>query len=312
MEHQNIASKGLTSTARVIEEMETFGRRPFCDEEDHRPLPDSELVTNALDEVFGILTEIFTDTRLEDQLSSVLSDVVNSFNRRVSDVERKLDGTEYQLKDLQRHFDGSEITTLKLERLTAEGRTMTEARDAFEVIRDIAADQFEMIVGKAWMPRTRKSVVNHSARSQAFIGSNDFIKARKLEKTLVHIPKGTPVLFSGDYKVDDINGVCLMLDRLADKTPDMFLVTTAGNKGADIIAASWAKSKKVPVVAFGIHSKAKKAPFDRNREIFKQVKPSLAIIFGSGGIQENLRELSKKNRIKAFDGFKLVEAAKSK
>ena len=162
------------------------------------------------------------------------------------------------------------------------------------------------------MPNNRKSVVNHAAQSQAIIDSNDFDKARKLEKTIVHIPRGTPVLFSGDYKITDIDGVCLMLDRLLKKMPDMFLVTTAGHKGGDLIAASWAKSKKVPVVAFGLKSKAKKAPFDRNRSIFKTVKPSLAIIFGDGGIQENLRELLKENRIKAFDGFKLVDAAKKR
>ena len=125
-------SEGSSSTQHVIEQMEMYGTRPFSDEEDHRPLPDSELVNNALDEVFGILAEIFTDTRLEDQLSSVLSDVVNSFNRRVSNVERSIDANTYSRRELHDNFDGSEVTTSKLERLTAEGATMVEARDALE------------------------------------------------------------------------------------------------------------------------------------------------------------------------------------
>lgn len=300
----------VTSTARIIEEAELFAVRPGHDEEDHRALPETEVVYNLLDDIFGSIQEVFGESRLEEYSSGILSDIVNAFHRRVADIERKLDTNEFQQRDINDNFDGSEVTTNKLERLTNEGKTLVEARNAFETIRDISGDHFEMIVGNVWMPYNRKSKVNHADRSAAVVQSKDFIKAQKINKTLVHIPKGTPILFSGDNKVKDIDGVCLMLDRFFAKRPDMFLVTTGGTTGGDLIAAKWASSKKVPVVAFGLTTKGKRAPFDRNRAIFKEVKPVFSVIFGEGGIQGNLHELSKENRIKAYNGYELVEDAK--
>lgn len=304
-------SQNTTATHRVIEEMAMHATRPMTGEEDHRPLPDAEQVVNALDDVFGIFAEVIGDSRLEEYLSPILSDLVNSFQRRVIDIERNLDTNEFQQRELIDSFDGSEIKTTQLEDLQAVGKTLLEARNAFETIRDIAADQFEITVGNAWLPNSRKSVVNHAARSQAVIDSRDFIRARQNEKTVMHIPEGAPVLFSGGFEETDIDGINLVLDRIHAKTPEMFLVTTGGNRGADVAAAAWAKSRKVACVTFGLTKKGKSAPFERNREIFKQLTPVYTVVFGGGGIQENLAELSKGAGVRAYKGAALVAKFRS-
>jgi hypothetical protein len=54
---------------------------------------------------------------------------------------------------------------LALERLTAEGQTLIERRNAFELMRDEAADQFERHTHTSWRPRNGphrpKSITRH-------------------------------------------------------------------------------------------------------------------------------------------------------
>jgi hypothetical protein len=55
-----------------------------------------------------------------------------------------------------------------LERLIAEGMTLTERRNAIEFFRDQAAEQFERHTGSPWPPRSG-SLVNHRTLTLAMI-----------------------------------------------------------------------------------------------------------------------------------------------
>lgn len=57
--------------------------------------------------------------------------------------ELKLDDNEQAQRRSQRSQDGSEVRSVELERLIAEGLTLTEQRSAYEGMRDLAAKQFE-------------------------------------------------------------------------------------------------------------------------------------------------------------------------
>jgi hypothetical protein len=74
--------------------------------------------------------------------------------------------------------DGSEIRSVELERLTAEGQTLIERRHSMEFFRDQAADQFERHIGSAWRPLSG-SKVNHRALTSAVIDSRDFLAAKR-------------------------------------------------------------------------------------------------------------------------------------
>jgi hypothetical protein len=87
-------------------------------------------------------------------------------------VQRELDDNADAQKRSQKEQDGSEIRSVELERLVAEGLTLIERRDGMEFFRDQAADQFERHTGSAWRPPAG-STVNHRSLTAAMIDSRD-------------------------------------------------------------------------------------------------------------------------------------------
>jgi hypothetical protein len=65
---------------------------------------------------------------------------VNLFHRAADRVQRELDDNEDSQKRSQKEQDGSEIRSVELERLVAEGLTLIERRNSMELFRDMAAD----------------------------------------------------------------------------------------------------------------------------------------------------------------------------
>ncbi len=121
-------------------ELQLYGHRPFEDDPDPRPLPDETAIRAALADVFDALVVTLKDTRLEPDLADLLWSTVNLFHRAADRVQRELDDNEDAQKRSQREQDGSEIRSVELERLLAEGLTLIERRTAMEAFRDHAAD----------------------------------------------------------------------------------------------------------------------------------------------------------------------------
>ena len=111
-------------------------------------------------------------------------------------IERQLDDNEQAQRRLQREQDGTEVKSVELENLTAQGQTLIERRDAFELMRDQAADHYEQHTGSAWRPRTG-SMVNHRHLTSAMIDSRDFLAARRKADTEVMLPAGPKIAFTG-------------------------------------------------------------------------------------------------------------------
>ena len=74
------------------------------------------------------------DTRLEPDLEDLLWSTVNLFHRAVDRIERELDDNEQAQRRSQKEQDGSEIRSVELERLTAEGMTLIERRNSLGVL----------------------------------------------------------------------------------------------------------------------------------------------------------------------------------
>src|SRR3546814_11548893 len=94
------------------------------------------------------------DTRLEDDLNDVLWNLVNIFHRKIANLDRALDDNEQAQRRSQREQDGSEAQSVELERLTAQGISIIERRNAFEAFREIGASWFEKYTFSAWRPRS--------------------------------------------------------------------------------------------------------------------------------------------------------------
>jgi hypothetical protein len=197
-------------TASLLTELQLYGHRPFQDDPDARPLPDERTVRTALADIFDALVTSFIDTRMEPDLEDLLWSAVNIFHRAGDRIERELDSNEQAQKRSQKDQDGSEIRSVELERLLAEGTTLIERRNTFELMRDQAAELFETHTGSVWRPRAG-SMVNHRALTAAMIDSRDFLAAKRRAETEVMLPPGPKIAFAGGYECNDHQAICVVL-----------------------------------------------------------------------------------------------------
>ena len=168
-------------TDHALTELQLHSYRPFQDEPDPRPLPDARIIVGAVADVFDALIATLGGTRLEPDLEDLIWSTVNLFHRAIERIERTLDDNEQAQHRSQREQDGSEIRSVELERLIAEGMTLIERRNAFELMRDQAADQFERHTGSPWRPRSG-SMVSHRTLTAAMIDSRDFLAAKRRDR----------------------------------------------------------------------------------------------------------------------------------
>jgi hypothetical protein len=291
-------------TACVLTELQLHGYRPFEDEPDPRPLPEARLIGGAVADIFDALIATLRDTRLEPDLDDLLWSTVNLFHRAAGRVERELDDNESAQKRSQKEQDGSEIRSVELERLLAQGLTLIERRDTMELFRDQAADLFERHTGSSWRPRAG-SMVNHRTLTAAMIDSRDFIAAKRRAETEVLLPAGPKVAFTGGLDFNDHRAIWDRLDQVHAKHPGMVLLHGGSPKGAERIAAAWANNRKVTQIAFKPdwtrHAKA--APFRRNDQLLA-VMPIGVIVFPGSGISANLADKARNLGIPVwkFDG----------
>lgn len=275
-------------TAAALEEIALHGLPPHPDEPDHRPLPDGDTTTAALSEIFDLVEAIFADTRLEEDLEPTLWGTVNLFHWRISRLERLLDDNEDAQKRCQREQDGSEVQSVELERLIDQGQALIERRNAFEAMRDQAAELYEQRTGSAWRPHAG-SLVSRRNLTAAVIDSRDFVNARKRAETAVHFPPGPRIAFTGGLDFQDVDRIWSILDKVHTKHPDMVLLHGGSKQGAELIAAKWADTRGVAQVVFKPdwkrHDKA--APFKRNDQLL-DATPIGLVAFPGSGITDNL------------------------
>src|SRR6202045_2570661 len=119
-------------TDHVLTELQLHGYRPNQDEPDPRPLPEGEVIHGAVADIFDALVATLGDTRLEPDLEDLLWSTVNIFHRAGERVQRELDDNADAQKRSQKEQDGSELRSVELERLLAQGMTLIERRDIME------------------------------------------------------------------------------------------------------------------------------------------------------------------------------------
>jgi len=294
-------SANTSPTTHLLDELQLLGHRPFEDAPDPRPLPDQLQLEGALADLFDAFVSTLTDTRLEPDLPDLLWSLVNLFHRRIDRVQRELDANEDRQRRSQAEQDGSEVRSVELERLIAEGLTLTERRNAFEFMRDTAADLHETHIGQPWLPRSG-SKISHRSLTAAVIDSRDFINARRRAETETLIPKGTRIAFAGGVDCNDHTHIWDVLDRVHAKHADMVLLHGGTPRGAEKIAACWADSRNVPQIVFKpdwtAHAKA--APFRRNDQLLETMPIGL-IVFPGSGVTDNLADKARKLGIPIYD-----------
>jgi hypothetical protein len=283
-----------------LEELQLHGYRPFDDEPDPRPLPEGRILAGAVADIVDALVASVEETRLEPELEDLLWNTVNLFHRAVSRIEQALDANVQAQKHAQSCQDGSEIRSVELERLIAEGLSMIERRDAFELMRDTAAEFFCRHTGSTWRPRTG-SMVNHKTLTASMIDSREFEQARMRTEQQVMAPSGPKIAFTGGADCNDVDAIWQVLDRIHARHATMVLLH-GGGKGAERIAACWADQRHVTQIVFKPDwtSHAKAAPFKRNDRMLETL-PIGVVIFPGGGIQDNVADKARAMGIPVMD-----------
>ncbi len=283
-------TQAVSPTAVICENLEQFGGAPAKGDPDPRAVWDREEAFAGLDNILDILVdEVAPDgTQFADERESLLWGFVNTLHMQSVRLDRTVDRLSPELKNLQHAQDGTEINAWELERIIERARNLGDRRDAFEQLRDAAAEHYRRDTGKTWRPRHGSHTSRTAQLTSAAIDARDFLRARENEKTQAHLPEGTLVAVTGSKPVDNAQTICTALDHVHGKYPDMVLVH-GGGPGAEKIAARWAESKGVHQVVcrpdWNTHGRA--APFRRNDQLLKLLPKGL-ISFPGSGVSDNL------------------------
>lgn len=283
-----------SSTAHVLNELRLFGYHPCADEPDPRPMPELDRAEQEITICTEALANLVTDTPLENDLDDLLWSFTNLFHRKITCLDRTLDDNERAQRRAEQEQDGSEVKSVELERLTAQGIALIERRNAFESFRDIAAERYEAASGSAWRPRGG-SMTNRKTLTASLIDSRDFIAAKRRAEIEPLLPAGPRIAFTGGLDYNDTPRIWDALDKAHARHIGMVLIHGGSPKGAERIAACWADQRKVPQIVFkpdwNRHKNA--APFKRNDAMLEAL-PIGVIVFPGSGISLNLADKARK------------------
>ena len=286
----NIDTEAQSVTATVCENAALYGASPERGEFDPREVFDRDDALGAVGEAFRILAEgVAPDgTQLADERESLLWGFVNCLDAQVRRLDRSVDRLSPELRDLQSAQDGSEVKSRELELVTDRAQNLGDRRDAFEQMRDTAADAYRAETGDVWRPRYGSNVSQTGKLTSAAIDARDFMRARKDREMRAHLPEGTLVAIAGGKHVADANAVFARLDQTKAKYADLILVH-GGGPGVEKLAAQWAERNGVHQVVckpdWNAHGRA--APFRRNDELLNLL-PKGVLAFPGSGITDNL------------------------
>ncbi len=264
---------------------ELDGVRIACadDEGQLADMPDPLQVQLATELIITTVFDVMRDTRLERYAEQIARGIVTSLHSAARSLERQADDAAGDVKSVIREADGSEIGMAILEQLQAKCRELDEASDAIACMRDNAAAAFHTETGKPWST-PRGSVVS-SKRTASIISATDYLSARRNRKLDQHDPQGPLVAFSGPAKWVGHHVIYDELDRVRALIPNMVLLTTDLDVGADAIAKAWAAAKDVKVIREDLpKGLGKSAGFVRNDRMLAK-RPVDAIICSGSGVQ---------------------------
>ena len=167
-------------------------------------------------------------TQLADERESLLWGFANMLHAQAERIDRTVDRIVQQMRDLERAQDGTEVKAHELETQTDRAHDLGQRRDAFEKMRDFAAEAYRVETGQVWRPRRGSHVSRTAKLTSAAIDARDFRRARKDRETRAHLPHGTLVAITGGKNVADADAVWTTLDRAREKHGDMQVLLHGG------------------------------------------------------------------------------------
>ena len=180
-----------SATAMACDSLALHGATPGRDEFDSREVWDRDDASTAIAEAFRIMAQgVAPDGfQLADERESLLWGFVNMLDSQTKRLDRAADKLLPDLRDLQRAQDGTEIKSRELELVTDRAQNLTGRRDAFEIMRDEAAEAYRADTGSTWRPRRGSHTSQTGNLTSAAVDARDFMRARKNRETMAHFPR---------------------------------------------------------------------------------------------------------------------------
>ena len=279
-----------SSTAAVCENLQLFGGAPELGETDTRVIWDEDEALAGIEQAVRILAQSVAPdgTQLADERESLLWGFVNTLHAQTQRIDRAVDRIVPEMRDLERAQDGSEVSAHELETLTERAQNLGDRRDAFEKMRDLAAEGYRVETGETWRPRSGSHVSRTGALTSAAIDARDFVRARKDRETRAHLPQGTLIAFAGGKDICDTTAIWNELDKAKAKYDDMILAPRRRTRRRAHRRQVGGEPRRRPSGLppdWNRHGKA--APFRRNDDLLNLL-PKGVIAFPGSGITENL------------------------
>ena len=258
-------------------------------------MPDPLQAQLAVELIMRTMFDLLNGTRMERFADRIAWGIVHSFHKVGEQIDKQADEIAHDIRRLVREQDGSEIVTLELEEAQTRCQSLDEARDVMQCMRDHAGEVYRVETNRPWVS-PRGSTVS-AKRTASVIAAHDFLRGRAVARRELLAPEGPVVVFSGGSEWHDWEQLYDRLSEIKARIPNMILATTAQHKGCDAIAAAWAASNGVKLVAFTLKmSLGAKAGFDRNKRLLA-LKPVEAVVCQGSGVQSNFYELLRKANV---------------
>ncbi len=280
----------------TYDEIELFGLTE--NGSDDLPIPhDEELQGRAVGEAFEALFGVLQGSGLASEVEPLAHAFATMFQRRAVSLDQAADRQKVKARALIGSQDGSEIAEQELDQTTRLFTILQEKADALKVMAEEAAQLYESETGEHYTPVTGDRTTRRAMETGAVFEAKTLLDAADREEAERNKVAGTKIAVAGDADWIESAPIWKRLDAALARCPDMVLCHKA-SRGAERIAAAWAKSRKVPQILFrpnwAAHNRA--APFRANDEMLT-ARIAGVILFGGGGIGLNLAEKAEGKKL---------------
>lgn len=286
--------------------IELFG---LTETADCLPMPDEHILRDASTrEAFDALLSPLQGTGLEAEIEPLAHGFASLLFRRRNMLDEALTKQTDAARALIRAHDGSEINETNLTEAQSRADRLRDMRDALDLMAESAARCYELETGKAFIPAAGSRKTSPAHLTGATFEAREWLEAHERQEAKKFVVDGVALAVAGDRDWLDHAKIWDTLDKIKARFFNVYgeniiLYTKGDKKGADAIAAAWAKSRNVPQVVFAPNWKAygKAAGFKAIDQMFTTPKHlGGVVIFGASGIALNLADKAEAKGIKAM------------
>jgi len=305
-EMQETTSQGENEMFDTYENIELFGLTE--NGSDDLPIPNDEDLADAMvRECFESLITGLQGTGLQSEMEPLAHAFATMLQRRAKAMEDQADRLSLKIRGLIEAQDGSEIAEVEMEKTQRAYEVAFEKHIALELMAEKAAQCYEAEIGSAYTPVTGNRTSKAALETGAVFEAKQLLEQHDKETAERTKIEGIPLIVSGATDWNDVDTIFTKLDIVRDRikqtrNSEIFLCHKGG-KGAELIAARWARARGIQQAKFdprwSAHGKA--APFKCNDEMLDdKFAPVGVVLFGGNGVALNLGQKAEEKGIKVM------------